>query len=119
MAHIKEKYYHIVGTPTKETHDQNTKNYVEAHVGYDKGRGYYLSVHRAGRYTLHDEKFGDIEMHCFTIGDKAPSVWDYIVPCNRASKKREQEAIAIFDAEAKDVVLNLGYDIDGEEEGEE
>lgn len=115
MAAIKEVFFHIKGTKDYTTTSQYVRNYVRASLRYEKGRGYVWYIHRVGRYTWHDEEYGDTVMVCFTIGDKAPSLSECILPCTRAGKAREREAIKIFDSEVLDVIHQLGYDIDEEE----
>lgn len=114
MAYIKQLEFHIKGTPkADEVFKVTTDNYVTASLGYDKGKGYYWNIHRAGKYTLKCDGFDDAVMCCFSLGDRSPSAYELILPVNRASKKREAEAIAIFDAEVIDVITKrLGYDIE-------
>lgn len=113
MARIKELDFHIKGTPDYTTTDQHAKNYINASLGYDKGKGYFWSIYREGRYTWHDDEYGDRVMRCFTLGDKAPSLWEYLVPCNRAGKAREREAIELFESNVISAITHrLGYEID-------
>lgn len=112
MARIKENYYHIKGTPTQETEKQNAHNYVGAYLSYDKGKGYVMFIHRYSRWTWHDDKYGDSVMESFTMGDRSPCLREYLIQCNRASKKREAEAIELFDKNVLNAVIDLGYEID-------
>ena len=112
MARIKENYYHIKGTPTQETEKQNAHNYVGASLSYDKGKGYVMLIHRYSRWTWHDDKYGDSVMESFTMGDRSPCLREYLIQCNRASKKREAEAIELFEKNVLNAVIDLGYEID-------
>lgn len=116
MAYIKQAEFHIKGTPkADEVFKVTTDNYVTACLGYDKGKGYYWNIHRSGKYTLKCDGFDDAVMCCYCLGDKSPSAYELILPVNRASKKREQEAVAIFDTEVVSVITErLGYDIEEE-----
>lgn len=114
MAYIKEMNFHIVGTPTESEVDHSiTNNYVNAALGYSKGKGYYWRISRHGRFTVRDEQYGDHVLCAFSFGDKAPSLYEIIVPCQRASKKREREAIELFESNVITAITHrLGYDIE-------
>lgn len=112
MAAIKEVFFHIKGTKDYTTANQYSRNYVRASLRYEKGEGYIWTIHRVGRYTWHDKEYGDTVMACFTIGDKAPSLSECILPCTRAGKVRERMAIDMFDGNVVNTIRMLGYEID-------
>ena len=112
MAHIKECFFHIVGEPTAEETTRSTTNYVGATLLYDKGKGYYMMINRCGRFTIHDEKYGNHILNSFTLGDKAPYLYECVVPCARSGKAKERQAVELFDANVVDAVKRLGYEID-------
>ena len=114
MAYIREKYYHIKGTPREnEVFSTCTNNYVVAVLGYDKGKGYYWRISREGRYTLRSEGFDDVVMRAFSMGDRAPSLYETLVPCGRAGKARQRQAEELFDCNVVSTIKNrLGYDIE-------
>lgn len=119
MAAIKEMFFHIKGTKDYTTTNQYARNYVRASLRYEKGEGYIWTIHRVGRYIWHDEKYGDVAMECFTLGDKAPSLRECILSCTRAGKAREREAVELFDSNVVSAITHrLGYDIEAEEESE-
>lgn len=119
MASIKEVFFHIKGTKDYTTTNQYVRNYVRASLYYSKGRGYVWSIYRVGRYTWHDDEYGDMKMQCFTLGDKAPSINECLLPCTRAGKAREREAVELFDSNVVSAITHrLGYDIEAEEESE-
>ena len=114
MKHIKDVYFHIKGTPKQEEVFKTvTDNYVRAALVYDKGRGYYLSIGRWGKFMRHDDYSGDdIAMQAFSLVDKAPSRYECLVPCKRASKAKESEAIEMFYSYALATVRAIGYDVE-------
>ena len=118
MAYIKEKYFHIKGTPKEdEVFSTVTNNYVNAVLGYDKGKGYYWRISRSGKYTLRSNEYGDSVMCCFRLSDPSPSLYELLVPCGRRSKAKEREAVELFDNNIVSAITDrLGYTIDDEEE---
>ena len=116
MAHIKDLYFHIKGTPKQdEVFETVTDNYVRASLVHDKGKGYYLSIGRMGKFMFHDDYTGkDVPMQSFSMGDKAPSRYECLVPCGRASKARGREAIEMFNSYAFATVRAIGYDVEEE-----
>ena len=112
---IREMFFHIKGTPDKTTQDSRARNYISASLIYDKGHGYLWYIHRVGRYTWSDQ-YGDRVMQSYTIGDLAPSIYEYILPCTRAGKAREREAIELFDGSVVSAIIHrLGYEIEIDE----
>lgn len=113
MKIIKEIYFHIKGTPHEdEVFETVTDNYVHAKVGYEKGKGYFWQINRSGRYTWQD---GDINLilNAFQLGDRAPFIHECLVPCGRAGKAKEREAIELFDSNVVSAIIHrLGYDIE-------
>ena len=117
MGYIREAYFHIKGTPTEETTLQLNDNYVHAAIGYDKGKGYYWRISREGRFTVHDDVYGDHILHAFRLCDPSPSLYEFLVPCKRAGKAKEREAIELFDSNVVSAIIHrLGYDIELERE---
>ena len=116
MKHIKDMYFHIKGTPKQnETFKHVTDNYVRASLVYNKGKGYYLLIYRCGKYMLHNDYTGeDVKMESFSMGDRAPTLYECLVPCNRAGKAREREAVAVYISCVLETVYMIGYDIDTE-----
>ena len=114
MKHIKNMYFHIKGTPKQdEVFKTVTDNYVRVALVYDKGRGYYLSIGSCGKFMMHDDYSGDdIAMQAFNLCDKAPSRHECLVPCKRASKAKEGEAIEMFYSYASATVRAIGYDVE-------
>ena len=114
MAYIKETNYHIKGTPREDdAFETCTDNYVVAVLGYDKGNGYSWRICREGRYTLRSEGFDDVVMRAFNLCDKSPSLYEILVPCNRAGKARQRQAEELFDRNVVSTIKNrLGYDIE-------
>ena len=114
MAYIRENHYHIKGTPMEdEVFKTCTDNYVVAVLGYDKGKGYYWRISREGRYTLRSEGFDDVVMRAFSLGDRAPSLYEILVPCNRAGKTRQRQAEELFDINVVNAIKHrLGYEIE-------
>ena len=112
MASIKELYYHIKGTPKVNETTNCNNNYVAAWVSYDKGKGYFMNIRRYGRFTWHDDTYGDCVMQSFSLWDDAPHLSECLVPCSRAGKARERDAIALFDARVQNAVAGLGYEVD-------
>ena len=113
MKHIKDVYFHIKGTPKQnEVFKTVTDNYVSASLIYVKGKGYYWLIYRCGRYTLHNDCTGeDVKMDNYTIGGSSQSMCECLLPCNRAGKTREREAIKIFDSNVFTTIRErLGYD---------
>ncbi len=85
-----EKYYHIVGEPTsKEANSSVTDNYLRVSIRFTKGKGYELSIRKAGKFCIEGAEMVSIPM-CITKADEA--YLSCIVPCSRRSKKRKQEA---------------------------
>ena len=113
MAYFRSEYYHIKGTPKEnEVFSTITNNYVEAVLGYDKGKGYFWRISREGRYTLRCEE-GDFVMCAFNIADKSPYLYEVLVPCARAGKARQRQAEELFDCNVVSAIKNrLGYDIE-------
>lgn len=116
MAYIKEKYFHIKGTPKEdEVFSTVTNNYVHAVLGYDKGKGYYWRISRSGKYTLRSNEYGDSVMCCFRLSDPSPSLYELLVPCGRRGKAKEREAVELFDNNVVSAITDrLGYDIEEE-----
>lgn len=113
MAYIRENYFHIKGTPKEnEIFHTCTNNYVSAVLGYDKGRGYYWRISRSGKYTFRGDGFDDTVMCAFSLGDRSPSLYEILVPCNRAGKSRERKAIELFESNVIDAITQLGYDVE-------
>lgn len=118
MPYIKQIYFHIKGTPKEdEVFETVTNNYVNAALGYDKGNGYYWRISRSGRYTIHTNEYGDYVMNSFQLCDPAPSLYELLVPCKRAGKAREREAIELFDSNVVSAITDrLGYEIEMEDD---
>lgn len=122
MPYIKEKYFHIKGTPDKTTTDNGVKrNYIYTTLEYIKGIGYTWSIRPTGRYTWKDEKYGDTVMNVISYGllsKNNPEIWrECLIPCGRRSKLKEREAVELFDNNVVSAVTDrLGYTIDDEEE---
>lgn len=114
MAYIRENNYHIKGTPKEnEIFKTCTNNYVNAVLGYDKGKGYYWRISRHGRYTMRGEGFDDTIMCSFRLADPSPSLYEILVPCSRAGKAREREAIELFESNVVSAIVHrLGYDVE-------
>jgi len=115
MKHIKDVYFHINGTPKQEeAFECVTDNYVHAYLLYVKGKGYCWSIHRCGKYIFHDDHTGeDVKMDSFKLYDRSPSIYECLVPCNRAGKAREREAVELFDSNVFTAIRErLGYDTD-------
>lgn len=114
MKHIKKMYFHIKGRPKQdEVFKCVTDNYVYAYLAYVKNTGYYLVIHRCGKYTFHDDYTGeDVKMENYTVGD-LQSLYECLLPCNHAGKAREREAIKLFDSSIFTTIHErLGYDTD-------
>lgn len=112
MKHIKDMYFHIKGTPKQEeVFSPVTDNYVRASLVYDKGKGYYLLINRCGKFMLHNDCTGeDVKIESFSMGDRSPSLFECLVPCNRAGKAREREAFGIYISCVYETIYMLGYD---------
>ena len=106
MKRIKEIYYHIDGTPTKEEAKiiSNKENYIKATVYYSEGgfsyftykqtpRAYFLSAQpvtlaKAGEAgTMESLAMFNSNAFKIMIGE----------PVNRQSKKKESEALKYFE----------------------
>ena len=114
MAYFRNVDYHIKGTPKEnEIFDICADNYVRAVLGYDKGKGYYWRISRSGKYTLRMDGYDDTVMRAFSLGDRSPSLYEILVPCNRAGKARQREAEELFDSNVVSAIIHrLGYDIE-------
>lgn len=114
MAYIKEISFHIKGMPREnEVFHVCTNNYVNAVLGYDKGKGYYWRISRSGRYTMRGEGYDDTVMCAFRLADPSPSLYEILVPCSRAGKAREREAIELFESNVVSAIVHrLGYDVE-------
>lgn len=123
MGYIREAYFHIKGTPTKETADMNErKNYVYAYLDYTKGKGYTWSIRPIGQHTYHDDiARKDFVMNVIAYGlfsNDFPEIYrECLVECGRRGKAREREAIELFDSNVVSAIIHrLGYNIDLERE---
>lgn len=122
MSYIKEAYFHIKGTPTKETTDIGVKrNYIQAVLDYTKGKGYTWSIRPIGQYTVKDEEYGDAVMNVISyelFSSVHPEIWrECLVECGRRGKAKEREAMEYFETHVYSTIINrLGYDIDDEED---
>ena len=122
MSYIKEAYFHIKGTPTKETTDMNIKrNYIMATLDYTKGKGYTWSMRPIGQHTVKDEKYGDAVMNVISYGlfsSIHPEIWrECLVECGRRGKAKEREAVELFEKNVVSAITDrLGYDIEIDEE---
>lgn len=109
---IKEKCYHLKGTPKEsEVFKTITNNYLSTRVTYEKGRGYYMVISRMGKYT-YDYGDGTVVMEAFRLADPSPHLFECLVPCTRAGKAREREAVKMFDENILSAITKLGYEIE-------
>lgn len=114
MAYFRNVDYHIKGTPTAEqAMTERQDNYVNAVLGYSKGKGYYWRISRMGKFTVSDEKYGDYILCSYRLCDPSPSIYEFLVSCNRAGKARQREAEELFDSNVVSAIIHrLGYDIE-------
>lgn len=119
MKTIKEIYYHIKGTKDAENLEMGsaTSNYVKADVYYSEGgysvfsgkmctRGYFISAHKVGRGK---DSCGYWESHAILAPDGGKRM---LFEVNRQSKKREEEALAIFEKDIHEFVTQLYPDLE-------
>lgn len=123
MNTIEKRFYHIKGMPKAEEADwQTNENYVEADVYYTKGgysyftykntpRGYFMSVHKIGRYTSDGVA---MESHTLFSGDGMKRL---IKETTRSSKSAEQYAHDVYKAEIEDFLSQVypGLELELEE----
>lgn len=102
---IKNQYFHICGMQTSKerTGVSGDPNYIMAGLYYDPKKGYYWDIRPVYLYTL-----DGIEMVGMVYDRKVAtgSLSETLVSCSRQSKKKENEAIELFDS---NVVAAIGH----------
>lgn len=125
--YIIEQYFHIKGTPDiMESNRETRKNYIKATLKYDLGgtniftyknepRGYYMYIQIID-YQRHADCGGyRTEGFMLTPGYSATV---FLVECARQSKKKETEAIKLFNEYLFPLIKKKFPDIEIETEPE-
>ena len=110
---IKQKYFHISGMKTSDQKDgiKGDPNYVQATLGYDSIKwGLYWDIRPVHKYMIED-----VEMVAAICGCAVatPMLKETLVECKRFSKKKEAEAIELFDCNVISAIQNrLKYKVE-------
>ncbi len=103
---IKQQYFHIAGmeTAAQKNWIKGEPNYIQATLGYDSTKwGLYWDIRPVYKYMA-----GDVEMVAAVIGCAVatPMLKETLVACKRFSKKKEAEAIELFDSNLLSAIQN-------------
>ena len=121
MKIIKERFYHIIGTPNANEIKMGSaeRNYIKAEVYYDEGgysylsykhtpRAYFICVYKIGRGK---DSCGFWESHEIFTPNGAKAM---VCEVTRQSKKKETEAVEYFETNIEKLLREAYGDVEVE-----
>ena len=102
---IKRQYFHICGMRTVDEHDGtgSDPNYFRATLEYVTGEGYIWNIRPVIRYTVNGVR---MEGDMYGLSVAVPSLCETLIHCARFSKRREQEAVELFDSNVFSAIIH-------------